>query len=411
MPRWIFICLSISFIWTVSGCSDDESGEDTNLDTDTNTSNDTDIDTDTDTGTDSDTDADADTDTDTDTDTDSDTDTDTEEGEPLPDGEPGEWIWVPIEGSKCRSGSTAGLSVRYSDVSDDLFIYFQLGNACFNASTCAVTLSDIILATQKPSMATGIFDFNNPENPFGDLNAIYIPYCTGDIHGGSNEDVEVPGVEGLQQFVGGDNFKLFLTRIVPTFPNAEKVVVTGTSAGGFGVAYHYINTAKAFGDEVHVVAIDDAGPIMRDPYFKTCLQENMRTLWDLNEHIPSECQEALEEGGLHTMIQCMGTTVKNASYGLISSYEDSIIRTFWAYGNNDCDPGPFPSYDGDKYLVGLIDLLSYMKEVDFGAVYYFPGESHTKLWVNDMYSLEAHGVRLLDWMADVIDGNMYHVAP
>lgn len=30
----------------------------------------------------------------------------------------------------------------------------------------------------------GIFDLSNPENPFRDFTAMFVPYCTGDVHVG-----------------------------------------------------------------------------------------------------------------------------------------------------------------------------------------------------------------------------------
>src|SRR5262245_13106985 len=47
---------------------------------------------------------------------------------------PGQWTWVPVDGSKCASGSTAGIAVNLSpsaDAGQDLFIYLQGGGACW----------------------------------------------------------------------------------------------------------------------------------------------------------------------------------------------------------------------------------------------------------------------------------------
>ncbi|MDJ0765551.1 MAG: pectin acetylesterase-family hydrolase [Myxococcota bacterium] len=399
MAKWMFVAMVLTLGWGFWGCDEGDSDSSTNIDTDTGTDTDTDADTDTDT----------DTDADTDTDTDTDSDTDTEEGEPLPDGEPGEWIWVEIEGSKCRGGSPAGLSVRYSETSDEtLFIYLEGGGACFNLTTCMTSLASIPSLARKPPSPYGMYDLDNPENPFAGFNGIYVPYCTGDVHTGSAENVDLPGV-GVQQYVGADNFKLFLNRIVPTFPNVKKVVITGISAGGFGAAFNTVSVFSAFGDDVQIINIDDSGPPMRDPYFPACLQELVRDLWGMNENIPLDCTACFEEGGIHALLAYAANMTENGSFGLMSAHEDAVMRQFWAFGNNDCDPGMFPSYDGEKYLAGLEDFLSYMQQIDFGGVYYYSGTAHTKLISGDMYRKEVNGVRLVDWISDVIDGNMYHV--
>jgi len=52
-------------------------------------------------------------------------------------------------------------------------------------------------------------------NPVADWSYIYVPYCTGDVHGG-NATGSVPGVTGTQDFAGYTNVTQYLARIVPT---------------------------------------------------------------------------------------------------------------------------------------------------------------------------------------------------
>ncbi|MCP4599644.1 MAG: hypothetical protein GY847_03740 [Proteobacteria bacterium] len=402
---WIFPMAAMLGILGCGGDDDDTQSDKEDIEVDTS-----DADSDSDSDSDSDGDSDTDVDTDTDSDSDTDTDSDLNEGDLLPDGDPGTWIWVPFEDAKCRSGSKAGLSVRYTEASDDVLIYMEGGGACFNYGTCVANPFNIDPATRKPD-SSGIFDIDNSENPVKDYNMVYIPYCTGDTHTGSNPDGNVPG-HGKQVFVGGDNFRLFLKSIVATFKDTKKVVLTGCSAGGFGAAYNYWDTHEAFGDDVWLVAVDDAGPPMRDPYFTACLQKLVRNLWDMDEYLPEDCDECFGEDGdgFHNMFKYVVENYPDASIGLMSSYEDAVIKTFWAYGLENCN-NQIPVYPSGKYKKGLEDLRDFMDEISFGGTFFFNGTDHTKLRSSEFYTIEVNGTKLVDWFTDTINGTMTHVAP
>lgn len=123
----------------------------------------------------------------TDTDTSAGTDTDAVttggvvyDGEPLPPGEPGEWVWVDFPEATCRTGTPTGIGVRYG-TSDNLLIYLQGGGACFNTLTClnnpgSYDIGDFT-AWSGSWGRWGLFNQDRPENPVGDWNVVYIPYA------------------------------------------------------------------------------------------------------------------------------------------------------------------------------------------------------------------------------------------
>jgi len=78
---------------------------------------------------------------------------------------------------------------------------------------------------KTPLGQTGIFDQNNSKNPVRDWNMIYVPYCTGDIHGGDTD--HVLGGQ-MRHFHGYANITKYLERWVPTFPSADKVLLNGS---------------------------------------------------------------------------------------------------------------------------------------------------------------------------------------
>ena len=97
------------------------------------------------------------------------------------------------------------------------------------------------------SANVGILDRTNAANPVKDWSFVYVPYCTGDFHGGNNVTT-VPGASGPpQHFVGYANVGMYLDRLVPTFHNATRILLAGLSAGGFGAVFNYARVAEAFG--------------------------------------------------------------------------------------------------------------------------------------------------------------------
>src|SRR5215831_3475391 len=211
--------------------------------------------------------------------------------------QPEKWTWVPFADAKCRDGSSTGIAINPHPDSDKLMIFLQGGGACFNAATCADNPSSFSAADfaaldvpacgsqeEVPhgciSVNNGILDRTNPANPVKDWSYVFVPYCTGDVHGGNNPAGTVAGIAGTQQFVGYFNMGLYLARLLPTFPGITRVLLTGVSAGGFGSVAAYGPVSRAF-PSAQVDMLDDSGPPMSAPYFAACLQDLQRQTWGL----------------------------------------------------------------------------------------------------------------------------------
>ena len=192
---------------------------------------------------------------------------------------PKEWIYVPVDGTKCLDNSPTGIGVNLG-TSGDLVIYMEGGGACFNSSTCNNVAhpsgwGPSGFATNIGPYNIGLFDRLDDANPLRDATFVFIPYCTGDVHAGSN-----PNGMGNRAFVGYANVGHDLDFIIPQSKDVKRVVLAGSSAGGFGALINYDRTQTAFGDTpVHL--LDDSGPPLGDTYLTPCLQQQFRTSWNL----------------------------------------------------------------------------------------------------------------------------------
>ncbi|MFT3768931.1 MAG: pectin acetylesterase-family hydrolase [Minicystis sp.] len=327
----------------------------------------------------------------------------------------GQWTWVTVGGAVCRDGSPAGVGVRLHPNSKKLFIYLEGGGACFNGTTCAISLASFgKLAFDGWAGTvgqTGIFNDANPENPVKGWNAIYVPYCSGDVHAGDAADVDVSGGPQNQDFVGYRNMGAYLGRIVPTFPELTQVLLTGISAGGFGAAFNYNRVAAAF-CPTPVTLVDDSGPPMADAYLAPCLQEQWRGLWNLKKTLPADCSACSDAdgGGIVNYVPYLAQKWPNSYLGLISSTRDSVISTFFGFGTSNCTQSlPIP---GDVYAAGLEDLRShYMSGSGKWGTYFIDSTQHTWLLGPGFYTTQVNGTKLTQWMRDLLDGAAGNVGP
>jgi hypothetical protein len=335
------------------------------------------------------------------------------DGMALPVDPNGEWTWFEAPGTFCRDGSQAGFGYR-AGTENKLIVYLQGGNACFNFGSCIINPDSI--DSGNHTYEDGIMDQANPDNPVAGWAQVYIPQCTGDVYSGNNPGFDHPDVPGgPQDFVGHRNVQIMLDYIVPTFPDQDQVMWAGYSAGGFGAAWNYDIAAEAFAP-TEVALIDDAGPPMDTQYFTPCLQDTMNEIWGWTTGmtLPLGCPDCddTSANGVINYVAFLNDKYPDASLGIVTSYEDFLIRQFWSYGNNDCNVSQFipGNYDGATFRAGLEDLRDNWTTGPQWGTFYVNGSQHTFTSDNGFYSATANGVLLTDWVQDIVDGNPNHVA-
>src|SRR5580692_11460909 len=155
------------------------------------------------------------------------------------------WTWVPFPDSACANGTATGIGVNLTGTpSSRVLIYLEGGGACWDDLTCYTLMTATNFTTgygetnftadslSELAVPGGFFDRTASANPFQDYSYVYVPYCTGDQHMGDAPAVAYGSNTAKQ--VGFANMTAFLNRIVPTFPHATEVVISGSSEGGFG---------------------------------------------------------------------------------------------------------------------------------------------------------------------------------
>jgi hypothetical protein len=325
----------------------------------------------------------------------------------------GAWTWVDFPNDAfCRDGSTAGVAVSLESASKKVMIYIEGGGACFDSTTCLINPANT--SSQKAQKTAGVFDRTNSANPVKDWNFVYVPYCTGDIGAGANPNGTVSGVTGTQKFVGYLNMEAFLNRLVPTFPTATQVLLTGVSAGGFGAATDFVLVQRAFSG-VKVALVDDSGPPMSSTYLPTCLQDKWRTTWGFDNSFLKDCGAACPNPSDYILdyAKFVGSHYSDRMAGLIESSTDGVISAFFGYGMNNCTGSLLTPIPGATYTAALVDFRTAIKASDPNFGTYYPNSSqHTWLGDASLYSETMNGTPLVGWFTNIVNNvSVSHVGP
>lgn len=238
---------------------------------------------------------------------------------------------------KCGNGTPTGFAINKTTRSTRLLVFLMGGGGCFDASTCsgadpnrkAAHLDgyDVSTFSQDLSMlgAGTIFDRSAPQNPFKDDSWIFVPYCTGDFHVGST--VASYGIS----HAGWTNMGRVLESVVPTFcPAVDRVILMGSSAGGFGAVLNYARVATAF-DPVRVDLVDDCGPTM--PASVMTIQPTMRAAWGAAANAPSDCPACASDWNAY--FPYLSSKYTSARLSLLASTHDVSICPYFGSGLQD----------------------------------------------------------------------------
>ena len=301
---------------------------------------------------------------------------------------------VPGGDCQCADGSEFAFWVREADPERVVF-FLQGGGACFTEGTCAFdsdTYQSSIEPGDDPGSEPGIFDLDDPRNPFAEWSMVYVPYCTGDLHLGT---VTTPYSPTLTvQHKGFVNGTAALDALASTFPDATEIVVAGESAGAAPAPLYAGLAADRLPDASVTVLADGAGSYPDQP----AINAGIGALWGTAGTIPDwSGTEGLtvEQWSLPGLFVQAGLHVP----GMV------LARHDYAYDNVQTLFGQLAGFGGDD-LLALIDANEV--QIEQGGVvlnsYIAPGSEHTVLTSDRFYTEAVNGVPLIDWVTALADG-------
>ena len=307
---------------------------------------------------------------------------------------PTDWQKIsPAANTTCSDGSPYSFFVRQGDP-NKLLVYFQGGGACWFRQNCDPQMSPSysIQVGNIDRANFGIFNLDNPDNPFKDHTTVFAPYCTADVHMGASDTVYPPVEEGQTDLVirhqGRANVEAVLQWTYEHVPSPQSIFVTGSSAGAIPsplytalIADHYVNARIA-------QLGDGAGG-----YRRTNNDSRPDEQWGTFDFITQE------QGFANLRPETM--TYESLYIAAAQAHPDITFAEYDAA--EDAVQKRFLSMSGQKdvALQQAIEAnhADIRREVGNFSSYIAGGDSHTILGRPEFYTLASNGVAIRDWVA------------
>ena len=327
-------------------------------------------------------------------------------GEPV-EGELDKWTWFPVAESQCLDGSSTGFGVRLGTDPQKVLLYLEGGGACYNTWSCENIFASKFTAEDfGEGKQVGIFNRDDEDNPFREWTHVYIPYCSGDMHSGSVPFGE--GYNGLAHW-GYQNISHYLKRLVPSFKEASRIALVGSSAGGFGATYNWLRVQRAF-DPVPVDVIDDSGPFLSSAFLDSCYHKRVAQLWNQEVMFPEDCEDCLDSpNSFMAHLKHTREKLPQRRYALITEAEDYVIRAYFGFAREACsqwESETRPRFEADDFMAALVDYHHQTHQLENTFLYEAEGNGHVVLFedFSDGLKTEQNGTRLSDWLEDFLSG-------
>ncbi len=321
-------------------------------------------------------------------------------GEPLT-APPNSWTWIDFPDSTCNEGTPTGLGVNLNG-SKNLLVFLMGGGACWDYSTCFV----LNTATHGPfgekefkywQKSIGILNRGAIGNPFSDWNMVFVPYCTGDVHSGSNVATYASGDKTkTYRHMGRANMVAYLKRLAATIPSVDRFVVSGSSAGGYGASFDY-DLFRSYFPTGKGYMIDDSGPPLEGDEIPPSFRNAWYKSWGFGNALDPICPACRDD--LSQAVGLLAKLYPGDRFALLSSLQDSVIRGYLLKS-------------AGQFQDDLLDMVHHQIEPTNNFRYFLvPGQTHTMLGAPALFSSE--GVDLVDWLTQEItdDSQWKSIAP
>ena len=312
-----------------------------------------------------------------------------------------EWRWVGSDQMLSLDGSPGGYGVRAGST-DHLTIFFEDGGVCFNADSCAsidrsYDVDNLAEAVASGRLDRAIFDPTNTVNPFAGWSAVYVPSSTGDLHGGTNPAVEVPGEPEPLAMVGANNVVAMLAETAPQFPNVEQVILAGTGTGGLGALLNYEAVVAAFPEARVDVLMDSVIVPQTQALLPDCFFRRISAGWP--QEYPEDWDRFVsrpQDQKFAGIYEYLATKYPDATFGLFSSGADAAVRSVLGRAADECSGGE--RLPAEAYGEALNELDRLFDDIGGWSLFVVGGEGHGFLTGAAPSIGAAETARVAEWL-------------
>jgi hypothetical protein len=244
------------------------------------------------------------------------------------------WTWREVPGMVCGNGSSTGIAINPSARSSRLVLAFEGGGACWEAASCygilfpvtAVHLDGFDEQTFAAVRRGALDDLwllqRDRASPFHDATWVFVPYCTGDLHAGTQTTVyDVVGEQRTMHHRGAANVDAMLAHVAALDPT--EVFAIGVSAGGYGVQLNWDRIATAFPAATTHLLADGAQLVP----FESARWGAIAARWATRYPTGcADCADGLDRVAAHWRA---GSPEGGGRFGLTASLQDQTISLFF----------------------------------------------------------------------------------
>lgn len=306
-------------------------------------------------------------------------------------------------GPICIAGTAFSVFTRARNPAKVL-IMLQGGGACWQDFYQCNVLSE---AQEPPPPQIGIWDRVSGLNPIDDWSVVYMPYCDGSVFSGDNdvldlswqafieEELGLPqGTGPLVRFHRGlRNVTAGIDVAKSLFPDAGRILVAGSSAGGVGAAGFAPFIARlAYGNNKKLTVFNDAGPVAINLADTAAIAARAAD-WMFGQFYPASCTGCNDMGQSTAIIKwrlANDSTIREAFYStdfdLTNRFFMNLLADPIGYRNLViAEHGAIHDLHPDRYK-------RFIRANEF---------THTALQTPDFYD-SANGVPLFKWLDDFL---------
>jgi hypothetical protein len=332
------------------------------------------------------------------------------------------WERIELPGTMCSNGSQYKFFVYDAPASDDLLILFEGGGACWDYETCSGQAGLLGAANPNGIPDDYIYDFKatyvsplvngadpgiplRPKNPIATegYDVVYMPYCTGDVHVGNNvvtyTDPTGQNPPIVYRHVGFHNTREALDYLAQRFPNVDKMLVTGFSAGGVATGAGYYEARRTI-QPARGYMLNDSGPIFPAPgpgYDSYPLHSLITQQWDL-QSLYDELPASFDPGDFGSATEMVATEFPNdqlAYTGYSSDYNFSRFSYERFFPGLD-QAGILAKWRADQ--ANLIDEMDDHPNFSFHVPWHRPiNDSHCSSIITFIGSHACKSIRKKKW--------------
>jgi hypothetical protein len=280
-----------------------------------------------------------------------------------------------------------------------VLVFLNGGGACWSQAECDASpgpfgAADLALGQQL--LPGTILDRKLAGNPFAGFTLVFVPYCTGDVHAGDSVQTYAGTI---WRHHGHRNLDAALAWIEANLPHPARVVISGSSAGGFGalLAYDLVRERWPESSGIGAALVDDSGPTFDPSGLSTALTYAWWEAWGLASTVTPVCPSCKDDASSRWPV--LSSAHPADRFALLSATHDPTIEAFFGltptdFGNalarlaGEIDGLPVPPGQSER------NARSFRVSV--------PGGAHGLLLSPATYS--AGGAPLLAWLDPIAVG-------